>query len=389
MAAAQKAEALGRLAAGVAHDFNNVLTIIMACTELQVASTQMDSNQAQLSSQIVKAVKKASNLTKQLVTFSSRQDGAPRKVKLNDVVVDMADLMERLLGKKIKLNLQLTEVSTEIHADPTQLEQVLVNLVANAKDAMPGTGSVSITTSIASLDGEYVSQHDPVRPGKYVRLSVVDTGCGMDRATMQHIFEPFFTTKADKGTGLGLATTYGIVKKAGGYVWAYSEVGQGTTFKIYLPALEPSVAIEKSDSPRTTARGHNLLVVDDDEALRAVTVEGLAQRGFIVSEAGSGAEALDMLQNAKHEFDILLTDFVMPGMDGHELCKNALQARPSMRVVLMSGYADSVSIDRFEKDISVIEKPYSLDYLATRLRALMQPPGVPGNEEAATGRIEN
>ena len=371
IAGAQKAEALGRLAGGVAHDFNNVLAIIMACAELQLSSPSLDANHAKLSGQIVKAAHKAANLTSKLLTFSSRQESAPRTVRMNDVVRDMEELLEKLVGKRIKLSLQLSDAPTEIHADPTQLEQVLVNLVANAKDAMPDGGSLTIATGVTYLDSQYRKHHDPVRPGSYIRLSVTDNGIGMDRETQKHIFEPFFTTKADKGTGLGLATVYGIVKKAEGYVWAYSEVGQGTTFKIYFPALGPSISEPEPRSSRATDPPPRILVVDDDDELRTATVLGLANRGFAVSEALNGVEALQQLRDADQPFDILLTDLVMPSMDGRQLREAALLAQPSLRVVLTSGYPGLEPSHAVASDIPVVEKPFGLDSLAARLRALL------------------
>jgi two-component system, cell cycle sensor histidine kinase and response regulator CckA len=237
MVGAQKAEALGRLAAGVAHDFNNFLSIIMGCVNLQMEMPETSDKQLEISAQIKNAVEKASHLTSQLLNFSRGRTSKPRPIALGQVVQEMGGLLETLAGCQVKLSLQLENELPPICADRTQIEQILMNLVANAKDSIAGTGSVTVGTEKVYLDEKYANQHYVVRPGWYTKLSVTDTGSGMDQETQKHIFEPFFTAKEDKGMGLGLATVYGIVKEAGGYIWVYSEVGRGTTFKIYFPVL--------------------------------------------------------------------------------------------------------------------------------------------------------
>jgi two-component system, cell cycle sensor histidine kinase and response regulator CckA len=236
-AGALKAEALGRLAAGVAHDFNNCLAIIMGCANLQMEMPETSDKQLQISAQIKKAVERASDLTSQLADFSRRRTSKARPIALNQVVQEMKGLLERLAGRQVKLSLQLESELPSICADRTQIEQILMNLVANAKDAIAGEGSVTIETEKVYLDEQYANRHNVVRPGWYTKLSVADTGSGMDQETQKHIFEPFFTPKEDTGTGLGLAAVYGIVKEAGGYIWVYSEAGRGTAFKICFPIL--------------------------------------------------------------------------------------------------------------------------------------------------------
>ena len=337
----QKLEAVGQLASGVAHDFNNLLAVINSYTELAVMSLPIgDPLRADLE-QVQEAGTRAAALTRQLLAFSRRQVLQPVVLSVNAVASGVEKMLRRVIGEDIELRLTLASDLASVRADPAHLEQVLLNLVLNARDAMPRGGALVIETRNVELDEAYARGHADVKPGPHVLLAVSDTGCGMDADTMSRIFEPFFTTKEPgKGTGLGLATVYGIVKQSGGHVTVHSEVGRGTTFRIYLPR---EVAQAAAPPPRREAsRGgsETVLVVEDDESVRRLVHRVLEPAGYAVLSAASGAEALELCERRADPIHLMLTDVVMPAMDGSALAARLRPRRPGMRVLYMSGYMD-------------------------------------------------
>ncbi len=360
----QKMEAVGRLAGGVAHDFNNLLMVIKGHAELLLNVLPPSEPSSRKIEQIDRAVDRASALTRQLLAFSRMQVLQPRVMNLNGVVEEMGKLLPRLIGEDIELVIRGSEDLGAIRADASQMEQVIMNLAVNARDAMPGGGRLLIETSNSELDSTYNARHPIVRQGKYVLLSVSDTGTGMDAETQAHIFEPFFTTKAQgKGTGLGLATVYGIVKQSGGFIWVYSELGRGTSFKIYLPRVDQPV--ERLGGTRATPeapRGtETILLAEDEQDVREVAREFLESGGYTVIEARDGAEALKSVEKHDGAIDLLVTDMVMPGMTGEELSARVLRCRPDIRVLYMSGYSERAAADSTRGDSSVrlLSKPFS------------------------------
>ncbi len=335
----QKMEAVGRLAGGVAHDFNNLLMVIKGHTELLVNVLPPSEHYSRKIEQIDRAADRASALTRQLLAFSRLQVLQPHVMNLNDVVEEMGRLLPRLIGEDIELVIRSSEDLGAIRADASQMEQVIMNLAVNARDAMPAGGRLLIETSNAELDDTYNAVHPIVREGRYVLLAVSDTGTGMSAETQAHIFEPFFTTKPQgKGTGLGLSTVYGVVKQSGGFIWVYSEVGRGTSFKIYLPRVDQPVerigtAATVSEAPRGT---ETILLAEDEQDVREVAREFLESGGYTVIEARDGAEALKRVEKYEDAIDLLVTDMVMPGMTGQELSTRLLQSRPEIRVLYMS-----------------------------------------------------
>ena len=360
----QKMEAVGRLAGGVAHDFNNLLMVIKGHAELLLNILPPSEPSSRKIEQIDRAVDRASALTRQLLAFSRMQVLQPRVMNLNGVVEEMGKLLPRLIGEDIELVIRSSEDLGAIRADASQMEQVIMNLAVNARDAMPGGGRLFIETSNSELDSTYSAIHPIVRQGKYVLLSVSDTGTGMNAETQAHIFEPFFTTKAQgKGTGLGLATVYGIVKQSGGFIWVYSELGRGTSFKIYLPRVDQPV--ERLGGTRATPeapRGtETILLAEDEQDVREVAREFLESGGYTVIEARDGAEALKSVEKHDGAIDLLVTDMVMPGMTGQELSARLLRNRPDIRVLYMSGYSERAAADSTRGDSSVrlLSKPFS------------------------------
>jgi two-component system cell cycle sensor histidine kinase/response regulator CckA len=361
---AQKMEAVGRLAGGVAHDFNNLLMVIKGHTELLMSALSPADSVARKITQIDRAADRAAALTKQLLAFSRKQVLQPRVMNLNGVVEDMGKLLPRLIGEDVELGIRTAPGLGAIRADASQMEQIIMNLAVNARDAMPTGGRLIIETSNAELDRTYNSTHPIVKPGRYVLLAVSDTGTGMDTETQAHIFEPFFTTKeAGKGTGLGLATVYGVVKQSGGFIWVYSELGKGTSFKIYLPRVDQPEDKANTTPPFAEApRGtETILLAEDEQDVREVAREFLESGGYTVIEACNGADALRLATEHKAAIDLLVSDMVMPGMTGKELARRLKQQHSGLGVVYMSGYSEQTAAETAETDgnMLLLTKPFS------------------------------
>jgi nitrogen-specific signal transduction histidine kinase/CheY-like chemotaxis protein len=379
----QKLEAIGRLAGGVAHDFNNLLTGILGYAGFALKS--LPENHAARTDiiEIERAGTRAAALTGQLLAYARRQMIAPRIVNLNQLVLNMENLLRRLIGEHIDLETRCASDLWRTQIDPGQFEQVIINLAVNSRDAMPEGGRLTVETSNYTLDHSYVEKHPEVVPGEYVMLAVADTGEGMDTATQVRIFEPFFTTKGQgKGTGLGLAVCYGIVKQAGGHLWVYSEPRQGTTFKVLLPrATEEQAA---SSTPRRvdqpSLRGHEtILLVEDEPVVRKLAVRALAEQGYHILEAEDGPAALAEAQSHPGELHLLVTDVVMPGMNGKELAERLAADRPELRVLFISGYAEHAVARQgvLEEGIAFLSKPFDLSQLARTVREVLDKAQVP------------
>ncbi|MDK2742500.1 MAG: response regulator [Nitrospira sp. BO4] len=375
---AQKIESLGRLAGGIAHDFNNVLTAILGYSQLIESQLSTEDQLYGHVKQIRKAGEHALALTQQLLAFSRRQEHRPQVLDLNSVISKANDLLQRLLGTGVQLSPRLTPSLSAIFADPCQVQQVLLNLVINARDAIGRTGTVTIETGEVELDELYARSHVAVSPGRYVMLAVTDTGCGMDEQTKSRIFEPFFTTKGDRGTGLGLATVYGSVKQSGGSIWVYSEPGQGTTFRIYFPCASQDGDKNGTGSvplaPLTAERGtETILVVENDANVRLVAVEILKSLGYLVLEARSQIEALALVRISEDPIQLLVSDVVMPMMNGREFAREMLRLRPGLRVIFMSGYSeDYVTAQGFmDPGSEFVQKPFTVHSLANKVRAIL------------------
>jgi PAS domain S-box-containing protein len=375
---AQKMEAVGRLAGGVAHDFNNMLTVISGYDRMILDELPPLDPLRAYADEILKAAERAGALTNQLLAFSRRQIIQPRVMNVNTVVGQTEKMLHRLLGEDIQLAFDLNAEMGNIRADPNQIVQAIVNLAVNARDAMPTGGRISVETTNVHLDETYVRTHLGVEPGEFVMIAMTDTGHGMDAATRQHIFEPFFTTKQQgKGTGLGLATVYGMVKQAGGDIWVYSEVGRGTTFKLYFPRVQeavPDLAEGKSDS--RASGGETVLVVEDENAVRDLTVKMLKQLGYVVLAAASGPEALEISRSDPRRIAALVTDVVMPHMSGRQVADELLLVRPDMKVLYLSGYTESTVIHHGVLDSAVdfLAKPFSREALGQKLREILGKP---------------
>jgi two-component system, cell cycle sensor histidine kinase and response regulator CckA len=373
---AQKMEAVGRLAGGIAHDFNNLLGVIIGYSDLSIEELTPERSVAKNLVQIKKTAERAAHLTRQLLAFTRQQVVSPKVLDLNVVVNAASQMLSQVVREDMILVYQTALSLGAIKADSGQIEQVLLNLVVNARDALPDGGNITIETANVDLDDKYCLGREPVIAGEYVLLSVRDNGCGMDDATKARIFEPFFTTKQPgKGTGLGLASVYGIVKQSGGYVWVYSEVGQGTIFKLYFPRVRTDV--EGPDMPRiyTESIGgdETILLVEDEAALREVTTITLQSAGYTVVAADGPAEAIQLAKTPREPIHLLLTDVVMPHMNGVELSKLLRASRPHLKVIFTSGYggeelARQISI---APDAVLLEKPFSKDTLLTKIRALL------------------
>jgi two-component system, cell cycle sensor histidine kinase and response regulator CckA len=374
---AQKLEGVGRLAGGIAHDFNNLLTVITGFCSLAMRGLTSEDPLFGNLEQIKKAGDRATSLTRQLLAFSRKQVLQPKVLSLDTVVADMEKMLRRIIGENIDLRAVLEPTLGNVNADPGQIEQIILNLVVNARDSMPNGGKLTIETDNVYLDEEYVRNHVGAQLGHHVMLAVSDTGHGMDKKTRARIFEPFFTTKElGKGTGLGLSTVYGIVKQSGGNIWVYSEVGRGTTFKIYLPRVRDDAEeeIKKSLEDTTSGRGtETILLVEDEEMLRKLARQTLRGYGYRIVEASNGEEALAI--SSKHEGDIhlLLTDVIMPGMNGRELENRLLATRPSLRVLFMSGYTDDAIVHQgvLDESANFIQKPFAPESLALRAREIL------------------
>ncbi len=380
---AQRLEAIGRLAGGVAHDFNNLLTAIMSYTDM--AMRQLDPqhpSRADLQ-EVLDASDRAARLTQQLLAFGRRQILSPKTIDINDIVSDMENLLRRVLGEDRDLVVALGRKVGHIEADPGQIEQVLMNLVVNAKDAMPEGGRVIIETATVHLDESYCRTHEEVTPGTYTMIAVTDQGIGMDAETMGQIFDPFFTTKAPgQGTGLGLSTVYGIVKQSGGSIWCYSEPGRGTCFKIYLPTVEGT--LEPDAKARRVAEqmlggDETLLVAEDEDAVRLALTKILEQNGYHVLSAANAAEALALAESHQGPIDLLITDVIMPGMNGRILAERMKQTR-NIRVLYISGYTDNAIAHAgiLDQDVCFLPKPFSRQTILETLRRVLDEPDDPG-----------
>ncbi|HWZ28482.1 MAG TPA: response regulator [Gemmatimonadales bacterium] len=372
---AQKMEAVGRLAGGVAHDFNNMLTAILGYTGLLLEGLPTLSPLRPDIEEIEKAAQRAAGLTRQLLAFSRKQPQEVRVLDLNEQVADMHKLLGRLLGEDIEVVTKVAKALGPVRADASQLEQVIVNLAVNARDAMPEGGRLTIETANVELDDSYVREHVPVQPGPYVMLAVSDTGTGMSAETLSHVFEPFFTTKEPgKGTGLGLATVYGIVKQSGGYVWCYSEPGQGTTFKVYLPRVDaPLDRLPARDAARATRGSETVLLVEDETALRTLVRRILEKHGYKVLEASTADAASGLARDHAGPIHLLLTDVVLPGAGGRQLADELLVLRTELRVLFMSGYTEEVIAHRgmITANTAFIHKPFTSEGLVVKVRTVL------------------
>jgi len=374
---AQKMEAVGRLAGGIAHDFNNILTAITGYADLLLEDLGATDPRRQDADEIHKAADRAAGLTRQLLAFSRQQVLQPTVLEVNKLVSDLEKMLRRLLGEDVELGTRLAPTTGRVKADPGQLEQVIMNLAVNARDAMPNGGKLTLETGNVDLDEAYAADHYPARAGPFVLLAVSDTGIGMSEETQAHMFEPFFTTKEKgKGTGLGLATVYGIIKQSGGFIWVYSEVGHGTTFKLYLPRVEELAerASQPAQAPARAARGtETVLVVEDEAPVRSVARQVLERHGYTVLEAPSAEAALDIATRYSGTIHLLLTDVVMPGLNGRELASRLATMRPDARVIFMSGYTDDAVTRHgvLEPGSAYVQKPFTPDAIARKVRELL------------------
>jgi len=372
----QRLETVGQLAAGVAHDFNNLLTGISGFTQFAYDDAPEGSALRGQLAEVLMLAKRAADLTHQLLAFSRRQPLQPVILNVNDVIRESVKMLHRLLGEYLHLDVNLAADLDMVKVDPGQFEQVLVNLAVNARDAMPNTGILTIETANVVLDETYAASHHGAQPGAYVMLAVSDNGIGIDAAVIEHIFEPFFTTKdVGKGTGLGLSTVYGIIKQHGGDIWVYSEPGQGTTFKVYLPRILEDVTREVAPVSTPESSGtETILLVEDNDAVLQVTWRHLQSLGYTVFTASRPSEAVTVLQAHGDAIDLLLTDVVMPEKNGRQLYEVAHARFPRLRVLYMSGYtANAIVHDRvFDSDTPFMEKPFTLDTLARKVREALE-----------------
>lgn len=372
----RKLEAVGRLAGGIAHDFNNLLTAIIGYSQLSLRRLPEGSPLRSTMNEIKLAGDRAAALTRQLLAFSRKQVLQPKVIALNEIVIEMETLLRRTIGEDIEFRTLLDPTAGNVNADPSQMEQVIMNLVVNARDAMPNGGRLTFETSRVQLDESYIQHHVEFTAGTYVRLAVSDTGCGMDEATKQRIFEPFFTTKPEgMGTGLGLSTVYGIVKQSGGHIWVYSEPEKGTTFKIYFPLVEQALEAKLPAVGATELMPgtETILVIEDHEVVRKLVVEILSASGYKVLEAESPEVALTICSERSEPIDLLLTDVVMPGMSGREVASQSLVSHPEMRVLFMSGYTDQAIVHHgvLDEGTNFIQKPFSPHALAQKVREVL------------------
>ncbi len=372
----QRMEAVGRLAGGIAHDFNNLLTAIIGYSDLLLMDLNGNQNARSSAEEVKKAGQRAAGLTRQLLAFSRKQVLQPKVIELNAVVEDMDKMLRRLIGEDIELITVLEESRGRVKADPGQIEQVIMNLAVNSRDAMPRGGKLTIETANIVLDHLYARQHMEVEPGPYVMLAVSDTGHGMDKETQAHIFEPFFTTKeSGQGTGLGLATVYGIIRQSGGNIWVYSEPGQGTTFKIYLPRVEDEADAYEAQacSKELDHASETILLVEDEDSVRRLASSILQMNGYKVFEAERGSEAIEICERERGTINMMVTDVVMPRMSGPQLADHLAEVRPDMKVLYMSGYTDSAIINHgvLESGTAFLQKPFTPASLLNKVREIL------------------
>jgi PAS domain S-box-containing protein len=380
----QKMEAVGRLAGGIAHDFNNLLMVISGYSEFLLERLGAEPHLRGPAQEIARAAERASSLTRQLLAFSRKQMLAPRIVNLNDVATENIKMLTRMIGEDIDLVMVPSPNLWPVRADAGQIEQVIMNLAVNARDAMPSGGKLTIETSNVALDEDYARFHAPLRPGDYVMIAISDTGAGMDSDTQSHIFEPFFTTKGTKGTGLGLSTVYGIIKQSGGYIWVYSEVGRGTTFKIYLPRIastgETAAQVAAPGFSNNDVRNNNvepgtetILLVEDEANLRYLARQYLEKQGYKVIEAADGAVAMQIAVAHEKIIHLLLTDVIMPGMNGRELAQRISEIRPNVKILYMSGYTENVigHNGMLDAGVRLLQKPFNLRDLKSKVREVL------------------
>jgi PAS domain S-box-containing protein len=377
----QKLEAIGRLAGGIAHDFNNLLTVIRGYSQLSLMDLKENEKLRGNLDEIQRATQRASDLTHHLLAFSRRQIMEMKILDLNTLLKDLDKMLHRVIGEDIELTYLLSNDIGKVRVDPGQIEQVILNLAVNARDAMPSGGKLTIETSNAELDEAYAHTHIGSKPGRYVMMSVSDTGLGMSPEVRERAFEPFFTTKEKgKGTGLGLSTCYGIVKQSGGNIWAYSEPRKGTIFKIYLPRVDesPKEAKEEGKAAEILKGTETILAVEDEIEVRKLVAEILKGQGYTVIEASDGEEAMRVSrENAGKKIHLLLTDVVMPGMSGRELAVMLGLQHPNMKVLYMSGYTDNAIVHHgvLEEGVNYIQKPFTLDALARKVREVLDQRG--------------
>ncbi|MFI5110347.1 MAG: ATP-binding protein [Terriglobales bacterium] len=371
-------EAVGRLAGGVAHDFNNLLNVIIGYSELMLERRDSGDFLERGAREIHKAADRAAGLTRQLLAFSRQQVLEPKVLDLHEIIAEMKDLLLRMLGEEVELVVIPAEDLGRVRADPGQIGQVLMNLAANSRDAMPQGGRFIVETANVVIDETFSAQHADMPPGSYVVLSVSDTGSGMSSETRSHIFEPFFTTKEKgKGTGLGLATVYGIVKQSGGYIWVYSEPDLGATFKLYLPRVDAlPERLHPAAAPAANCQGsETLLVVEDEDGVRLLVRDYLRMKGYTVLEAGHGEEALRIAGEHSGEISLMITDVIMPGMNGRQLAERMATLRPAMKVLYMSGYAETAVYRKgvLDPGCPFLQKPFGPPDLGRKVRDVLGP----------------
>jgi PAS domain S-box-containing protein len=372
----QKMEAVGRLAGGVAHDFNNLLTVIMGYSQILTDGLPGASRLKDATTQIRSAADRAAGITRQLLAFSRKQVLSPRVIDLNDVMLNLDTMLRRLIGEDVEVLTVPGRDLGAVRADPGQIEQVIMNLALNARDAMPNGGKLTLETENMELDASYASEHEPLQPGRYVMLAVSDTGTGMSPDTQAHIFEPFFTTKeVGKGTGLGLSMVYGIVKQSGGYIWVYSEPDRGSTFKIYLPRVDqPAETVGVEPRPAGVKRGtETILLVEDDAQLRQLTSSVLAHCGYKVLTANSTEQGLALCRENHRDIRLLVTDVIMPSMNGRQLAEQVKLISPSTRVLYVSGYTSNAIVHYgvLDPGLWFLPKPFSLSALIAKVREVL------------------
>jgi signal transduction histidine kinase/CheY-like chemotaxis protein len=378
---AQKMEAVGRLAAGVAHDFNNLLTIVIGYSDLALQRLSAGNRMRPPLEEIKRAGERAAWLTRQLLAFSRKQMLQPQILDLSSLLTNVEQMLQRVIGEDIELVMHLPPGLGRVKADPGQVEQVIMNLAVNARDAMPQGGQLTVEAANVELDSRYANRHQSVVPGHYVMVAMTDTGIGMDAKTQAHIFEPFFTTKEpSKGTGLGLSTVYGIVKQSGGNIWVYSEPGKGTTFKVYLPRIDQPVegiAPGEPDVAELSQGSETILLVEDEKAVRCLAREVLECRGFHVLESEGVVEALRVGERHKEHIHLLLTDVVMPEMSGRELAGHLAPLHPEMKVLYMSGYADNAVVHNglLAPGTALLQKPFTAQALTRKVREVLDSAG--------------